>query len=363
MKFLRSSCDLESESYSIDKKRWLVKLWVKELPQKAVDEIEKELSREFKVFTSLNATREGHKSTQVLILNGKGERIGVIGVKRECSLTKESYFPVYALLEAREESKKVAQLIKEKLKPYLLSEFSVNLSFYNPWSTNPEYSFSPGEFAKGIEPKLFYGVDADALARSYFSSNRSLLILFGKPGTGKSKLIQYLLSRAPLIYKRGVEVLVLKGRELSEAAADLHTFLSYDVVVLDDLETKSFKRGEDEDITSLISNLLSATDGFIPRKVKVIITTNRPFREIDPALLRPSRLFDIIELKEIDRKAFKELCSELPSLKGAEKVFNERERVPVARLIEEALKKEGEDYLKVKELSKRRESYCKSLGF
>jgi chromosomal replication initiation ATPase DnaA len=363
LEIFRRDCGGERDSFLLSRKKWLIKLWLKELPQQVIEELEKELSKELQVFAGLSIKEDSQTTTELLLLDKQGKSVGIITIKRECSLSRESYFPVYAILNAREEGRRIAELLKEKLKSYLLPELSVNLSFYNPWGSNPEYSLSPQEFAKGIEPKLFYGIDVDALAESYFRSARTLLILYGAPGTGKSKLIQYLISRAPRVYRKSVEVLVLKGKGLSEAAADLHTFLAYDIVVLDDLEVKSFKRGEDEDITALISTLLSATDGFIPKKAKVIITTNRPFREIEPALLRPSRLFDIIELKEIDRKAFEELCTELPYLRKAEFLFRENPSVPVARLVEESVKEEERDYLKVKELSKKRESYQRSLGF
>lgn len=356
----------ERENYLLNKKRWLVKFWLKELPQEVIEEIEKELSKEFQVFTNFRIVQENSTTTEFLLLDPRGQRVGVISIRREKSLTKEGFFPVYALLEAKEEARKVARLLKEKLKSYLLPELSVKLIFYSPHLLNPEYLFSCEELARGIEPELFYGIDANALAESYLSSNRSLLILFGAPGTGKSKLIQYILSRAPSIYKRNVEVFVLKGNGLKEALEEFHNFLSYDIIVLDDLETKTLKRGEDLEITALVSNILSATDGFIPRKVKIIITTNQPFREIDPALLRPSRLFDIIELREIDKRAFEELCTKLPYLKKAEFLFRENSSVPVARLTEEvlkALKQEERAYLKIKELSKKRESYQRSLGF
>lgn len=361
--FMRKCTD-ESQELLLKERFWRRKFWLRELPEEKLRELLGELKGKFNLFISSQSTREKERVDKVLITDKEGKRVGLISVNRECSLLSDRFFPVVLTMAPVEAAREVEELLKERLKEFLMTELSVRLSFYNQWGQNPEYSFLPEEFRRGIEPDFFYGIEPRSLAESFFTSPQSLLILFGRPGTGKSKLIQYLLSRAPEVYERGVEVLVLKGVEaLREAASDLHTFLYYDVVVMDDIELTSLKRGEDEEVTGFISTLLSATDGFIPKRVKVIISTNQPFKEIDPALLRPSRLFDILELKEIDGEYFEELIKKRPELERVKHLFKERETIPIAQLLEELKGRDRRTYLKGKGISKREESYSRNLGF
>lgn len=53
---------------------------------------------------------------------------------------------------------------------------------------------------------------------------------------------------------------------------------------------------------TFLNQFLSFTDGVEKHKTKFIITTNQKYNDIDTALLRKGRLFDILELRQLDQK-------------------------------------------------------------
>ena len=80
-----------------------------------------------------------------------------------------------------------------------------------------------------------------------------------------------------------------------------------DFVILDDLDYMLTKRDSEamshDDIKKniFLNQLLSFTDGVQKNKTKFIITTNQSFDDVDSALLRKGRLFDILEFKELEK--------------------------------------------------------------
>ena len=78
-----------------------------------------------------------------------------------------------------------------------------------------------------------------------------------------------------------------------------------DFVILDDLDYMLTKR-ESEVMTSddakknaFLNQLLSFTDGVQKNRTKFIITTNQHFDDVDSALLRKGRLFDVLEFRKL----------------------------------------------------------------
>lgn len=78
-----------------------------------------------------------------------------------------------------------------------------------------------------------------------------------------------------------------------------------DFVVLDDLDYMLTKRdsevmtSDDAKKNAFLNQLLSFTDGVQKNKTKFIITTNQHFEDVDTALLRKGRLFDILEFRKL----------------------------------------------------------------
>ena len=56
---------------------------------------------------------------------------------------------------------------------------------------------------------------------------------------------------------------------------------------------------DDAKKNAFLNQLLSFTDGVQKNKTKFIITTNQHFDDVDTALLRKGRLFDILEFRKL----------------------------------------------------------------
>ncbi|NPA40366.1 MAG: AAA family ATPase [Thermodesulfobacteria bacterium] len=156
-----------------------------------------------------------------------------------------------------------------------------------------------------LDPELFELAGANLKRLStYFESKESILFVFGAPGVGKSKLVAYILGKYG---PEDVEVFLVKSletmRSLCRHPVALFNPNRTSVFVFDDLDFSSeLIRKNREEIADFVSLILSASDGVVPTRNKLIFTTNQLVEEIDPALLRPGRVFDVVHLKPIKRK-------------------------------------------------------------
>lgn len=170
--------------------------------------------------------------------------------------------------------------------------------------------------------ELYYPyIDTDAMFQQFFTGNENILILAGNPGLGKTRLVSLLLKYAYnnteyLPYdKSDIETVecpfVSVGRVKSvNVLANDHFWESiqkaqHDFIILDDLDFMLTKRdaevrSQDDVIrNSFLNHFLPFTDGIDANNTKFIITTNQPYDDIDTALLRKGRLFDILELRNL----------------------------------------------------------------
>jgi SpoVK/Ycf46/Vps4 family AAA+-type ATPase len=183
-------------------------------------------------------------------------------------------------------------------------------------------------------------LDTEELFNQYSMSDSNILLLSGKPGTGKTKLgdayMKFLLEKSkndiedkPILknnnitntnvpeemtisYNEGVKVAYVKNEEI--LASDIFWNVlreeNFHLVFLDDLDysliprTQNISSTEDIQKNKFISNLLSFTDGIFEtgNLTKFIITSNRSIKEIDTAILRKGRTFDILSLRELTKE-------------------------------------------------------------
>lgn len=178
----------------------------------------------------------------------------------------------------------------------------------------------------GYISDLYYPyLDIPVMFDQFFTGCENILLCVGIPGVGKSKLATLALKYAHqnpdkipydkflqgvgigfqfinCAFVKGTEVLARDDfwRTLEDDAPDF--------VIIDDLDYMLTKRGADvqsiDDVTKnkFLNQFLSFTDGVEKYKTKFIITTNQNYDEIDTALLRKGRLFDILELRELTLK-------------------------------------------------------------
>ena len=173
-----------------------------------------------------------------------------------------------------------------------------------------------------ISDSYYPYINTDIMYKQYFSLEENILILAGKPGIGKSKMVSSILRYATendnlLPYDKckddgDVDVQFINIAYVKSNAVlsddsfwrDLET-REFDFVVLDDLDY--FLTSRDAEVTSqeeanknkFLNQFLSFTDGIEKHRTKFIITTNQPYDDLDTALLRKGRLFDILELRDL----------------------------------------------------------------
>ena len=183
-------------------------------------------------------------------------------------------------------------------------------------------------------------IDTEEMFNQFMMSDGNILLLSGTPGTGKTKLgdafMKYLLETADIKQSKskttelkeyedtivevdmitqeseGVKVAYIKNEEI--LSQDIFWNIlqedEYHLVFLDDLDysllprTQNINTSEDIQKNKFISNLLSFTDGIFDsgNKTKFIITTNKEVGDIDTAVLRKGRTFDILQLRELHNK-------------------------------------------------------------
>lgn len=132
-------------------------------------------------------------------------------------------------------------------------------------------------------------------AKNYISSTASVLILIGPPGTGKTTFIKEMIKASKK------NTMVTYDTKLLFQDSFFASFMSghEDLLVLEDADEIM---GSRKDGNSLMHRFLSASDGLVSGKgKKIIFTTNLPsIKDVDPALVRPGRCYDVISTRKLD---------------------------------------------------------------
>jgi hypothetical protein len=143
-------------------------------------------------------------------------------------------------------------------------------------------------------PYLDYGVD-DYISK-YLKSESPVLIFMGKPGTGKTRFIRYILQTISAKKGRNAEAIYTMDQEAFGADRFFLHFLTngFDAMVLEDIDINLKPRS---DGNSTMNKLLGGADGLIRNKNrKIILSTNLTnIKDIDDALMQKGRCFDRLE--------------------------------------------------------------------
>lgn len=127
----------------------------------------------------------------------------------------------------------------------------------------------------------------------FMNSKSSVLILIGPPGTGKTTFIK------EIIRNSGTGAMVTYDTNLLFTDGFFASFMAdeeTDLLILEDADVvmKSRKEGN-----TMMHKFLNASDGLVslPRK-KIIFTTNLPsIKDVDDALIRKGRCFDVMPFR------------------------------------------------------------------
>lgn len=130
----------------------------------------------------------------------------------------------------------------------------------------------------------------------FMESSASILLLIGPPGTGKTTFIRGMLQHLSASAMVSYDAAVLEKDYL------FAQFIEGDksVMVLEDADMflKSRKEGN-----TMMHKFLNVGDGLVTTKnKKMVFSTNLPsISDIDPALVRPGRCYDILKFEELNQ--------------------------------------------------------------
>lgn len=140
----------------------------------------------------------------------------------------------------------------------------------------------------------------------FLESSASILLLIGPPGTGKTTFIRGLL------FHSGKNAMVTYDEKILDKDYIFARFIEADsgVMVIEDADNflKSRKDGN-----HMMHRFLNVGDGLITMKgKKLIFSTNLPsIKDIDPALTRPGRCFDILHFDNYTKGQAEKLATRL----------------------------------------------------
>lgn len=140
------------------------------------------------------------------------------------------------------------------------------------------------------------GMSPEKLMEEYLTSDESVLLLAGDPGTGKTTFLRH------MIYKHNLTASVVYDERLMLGDAIFQSFLfdkDDDVLIIEDADVILSSREMTNN--KLMSRFLNVSDGLIklPNKRLVFTTNLNDFGRIDPALIRPGRCFGLINTRKL----------------------------------------------------------------
>lgn len=220
-------------------------------------------------------------------------------------LTNKELF-ITVLYDSFESVFKTFRQLKKFQKKVLENRISIILENENGRLYLKKQDINP---IKDIDLSLNYGEDfvaKDKLIREEIAKDNtnSLILLHGKPGTGKTTYIRNLISR---FNNKEFILAPVNIMENIDNPRFLTFMLNYQnsILILEDAEKLIRKR--DESDNNLIG-LLNTSDGILGDilKLKIILTFNTEKENIDPALLRKGRLkvehhFDALSVENSNR--------------------------------------------------------------
>jgi hypothetical protein len=262
------------------------------------------------------------------------------------------------------------------------TELFVHSYFMNSGQLDNNSSQMKPEELAYIDKKYYPYLNTEIMFDQFFTGAENILLLVGDPGLGKSKLSTLALKHAyenpdklpydkleinPALENQYVSIVYVKSTDVlvnDKFWRDL-TKVQADICIIDDLDYMLTKRDaevqsiDDARKNDFLNQFLSFTDGVEKNRTKFIITTNQSYNDIDTALLRKGRLFDILELRPLDAEEAIDIWLD-NGLKEADfkKVFRTHEILPadlgseINKRLNTRIETATQDYIKEDGISK-----------
>lgn len=198
----------------------------------------------------------------------------------------------------------------DSIKEYILETFE-EIKVYINWIYNSHMERVSVPIDSSLSPvdemyPFLNGESLDDYYKRYMESRSSILILIGPPGTGKTSFIRGMLQSTEQSAMVTYDQKVLATDSLFTEFMNDHS----NVLVIEDADLVLSSRKEGND---MMSKFLNVGDGLVTVKgKKIIFSTNLPsIKDIDEALLRPGRCFDILQFDELDTAEAKKLVDKI----------------------------------------------------
>jgi hypothetical protein len=156
--------------------------------------------------------------------------------------------------------------------------------------------------------------------KQFLSSNAQILVAFGPPGTGKTSWIRDFLCESNLNAFISYDTQVLQSDS---------TFVSYltdplyNAIILEDAD--ELLTGSRADNNKVIAKILNISDGLIklPRKKLIFSSNLNSIKDIDSAIIRPGRCFDVLEFRRHTESEAQAVANDLGiKLPGGQKDYS-----------------------------------------
>lgn len=151
----------------------------------------------------------------------------------------------------------------------------------------------------------------DNLYKNVTTLTKSLHILHGKPGTGKTTYLRYLISlfasgKNQMVYLPSNLTYILSNPDFISSIG----ILKNKILIVEDAE-EVLVSGDKRSLA--ISNILNISDGILGDiyQLHMIFTFNTNISKIDPAILRKGRLNFKYEFTDLEESKAKALCKKL----------------------------------------------------
>ena len=144
--------------------------------------------------------------------------------------------------------------------------------------------------------------------KAFLESRAQIMVAFGPPGTGKTSFIR------DLICEMNMNAFISYDLKVLTSDATFVRYLTdsiFDVIIIEDAD--DLLTSDRGDHNKIIAKILNISDGLIklPRK-KLIFTTNLPkVEDIDPAIIRPGRCFDVMEFRNLTKPEAQTVATKL----------------------------------------------------